>query len=203
MKALDDFRSAIGTLGWTGTFILLSGMTACGVAGFYLTARLLETDTRKFAESLSTESFYAGANGMRLLGKGWSTPEPWGTWSLGSKAEIMLKLGSKPAGDVQLVLEARGFPFQMKNLQKINVSVNGAHITSLEPNFEGAIRNAELNIPAKVAILRDPMHVVFEIARPTSPRDLNLGSDTREIGIGLMGATVRYKSEVGGTRTGM
>lgn len=196
MKVLKEVRGAMRTSGLVGASTLLLGMAICGLAAFYATTLLLEPDTRQFTESSSTEAFNAAAPGIRMLGTGWSTPEAWGTWSVGSKAELVLKLDPKPADDVQLALEARGFPHLVDNLQKIHVSVNGTRIASLEPNFEGVIRNAVLKIPATVANLREPMQVLFEIARPTSPRDLNLGNDTRALGIGLMGATLRYRSEV-------
>lgn len=172
--------------------LMTLGMVVSAAVGFYATARWLDRDNTRLESATVREIFAAGNNGIRLLGKGWATPELWGTWSIGPAAELALDLKHAPADDVRLTLEARAFPHLPDNLQKINVVVNGRRIASLQPSAEGVLRGATLNVPAEVSAAT-PMKIVFEIDRPASPHDLQLGPDMRKLGIGLVGIAVEYR----------
>lgn len=173
--------------------LIVLGMAAGTIVGFLAVTRWLERDTTPLENASLREVFAAGNRGIRLLGKGWAPPENWGIWSIGPTADLAIQLEHTPADSVSLRLEARAFPHLPGNMQRVNVVVNGNRIGTLEANAEGILRGPPISIPAKVAANANPMRIVFEITRPASPKDLNLGQDTRQLGIGLMGISVEYR----------
>lgn len=195
MIALDMIRRAIRDLGKVAASLLVLGMVGATATGFVLTSRLLERDNRLLQNASLHEVFAARQSSVRLLGQGWSLPEAWGTWSVGPRAELALPLEGTPADNLELSIEAIAFPHLPDNLQSIHVNVNGTRIATLQPNYEGFVREATLGIPGQVAARANPMRVVFEIARPTSPSALGLSKDRRELGIGLKGLMLFYRYE--------
>jgi hypothetical protein len=196
MIAVEIFRRCVHDLGRVTTRLLALGMAVSIVAGFALTSRLLERDNRLLENTSLREVFAARQSGLRLLRQGWALPEAWGTWSVGPRAELAVPLEGTPADDLELSIEAIAFPHLPDNLQSIHINVNGTRIATLQPNFEGFVREATFSIPGKVAIRSNPMQVVFEVARPTSPSALGLSSDSRRLGIGLKGLTLFYRYEL-------
>ncbi|SHK09077.1 hypothetical protein SAMN02745194_04148 [Roseomonas rosea] len=53
-------------------------------------------------------STFAGANGLRFLGAGWSEPGPWGSFGMGPESRISARLAQPACGD--LVMEALVIP---------------------------------------------------------------------------------------------
>jgi hypothetical protein len=196
MIALDMIRRAIRDLGKVAASLLVLGMVGSVAAGFVLTSRLLQRDNRLLQNASLHEVFGARQSSLRLLRQGWAPPEAWGTWSVGPRAELALPLEGAPADDLELSIEAIAFPHLPDNLQSIHVNVNGTRIATLQPNYEGYVREGTLGIPGQVAARSNPMKIVFEIARPTSPRALGLSKDERKLGIGLKGLTLFYRYEL-------
>jgi hypothetical protein len=172
---------------------MVLGMAVGTIVGFLAVTRWLERAPPPLETANVRVVFAAGNQGIRLLGKGWASPESWGIWSIGPTAELAIQLEHMPADNVDLRLEARAFPHLPNNMQRVNVVVNGSRLSTLEANTEGILRGPPISIPAKVAAASRPMRIVFEITRPSSPKDLNLGQDTRQLGIGLMGISLEYR----------
>jgi hypothetical protein len=193
MNREDGIRDRSWLSGAPAIVLTGLGVVAGVLFGFLAVLRLLDGSSEPMESASVREVFTVRSPGVRLLGRGWAPPESWGTWSIGPAAELALDLQHTPAEVVRLSLEARAFPHQPNNRQKINVVVNGVRLAVLEPNPEGVLRSSALDIPAKVASAAKPMRIVFEIARPSSPKDLNVGQDTRKLGIGLTGLSVEYR----------
>lgn len=118
---------------------------------------------------------------LPVLGCGWATPESWGTWTLGPKADLYL--GVQPAS-TDMVLQAMVQPFVGRRAeQEVKVSIDGAPAaTWIIPAGEAR----EMTAPIPQAVTRDGvMRITFEIAHPSSPKELGTSTDTRQLGMGL------------------
>jgi arabinofuranosyltransferase len=152
----------------------LSGTSSCAVPP------LPEDGILNFSSSGNT-SFYKF--------RGWSDAEPWGTWSIGSKAELLLPLPSNPAAstpvDVDLQITADGFSRSADRPQQVELAVNGVSVAqwSFAPGDLDKTRTGR--IPASVAARQSPASLVFRIEHPASPADAGLSGDTRQLGLGL------------------
>ncbi len=171
--------------------LLLVALFLAGLA-FFGTSSFLQEKSLEAKRRLWTESFPKGGSGTWLLRKGWSAPESWGTWSEGPLAELDWPLRDQPLSDLSMWIDGRIYPFFEEPAQSVRVLVNGTYVATLTRNFEGGLYGAKFKIPLAVATARKPMRVTFEIARPTSPKSLANGSDTRLLGIGLKSIEIEY-----------
>ena len=140
------------------------------------------------------EVFNAKSDGISRLGAGWSFPEAWGTWSNGPRAELTLALRQPPVSDVRMSIDARIYPFFPVIEQSVRVNVNGTQVAVIERNWEDGILGGIFYVPAGVVTAQQPMRIVFEITRPTSPNDVGEGADRRKLGLGLKSVTLEYLS---------
>jgi hypothetical protein len=134
-------------------------------------------------------NFSASGNTSFYKIGGWSDAEPWGTWSIGPQAELLLPLPSKPASgdpaDVDLQITADAFSRSVDRLQQVELVVNGVSVAqwSFAPGDPDKTKSAQ--IPASVAARQSPASLVFRIQHPASPADAGPSEDTRQLGLGL------------------
>jgi hypothetical protein len=141
---------------------------------------------------VEVEFFRIGSDGTKLLRSGWHAPESWGTWSRDSSAEIMWRLIRPPASELRIRIKGRIYPWYAAINQSVRVIVNGAHVATIERDFEGELSGGSFLVPASIALAKTPMRIVFEIANPTAPRDIGESSDTRKLGLGLINIEIEY-----------
>lgn len=113
------------------------------------------------------------------LGRGWSQMEPWGVWSDGDAAAVMIRVG-RDRNRFDIRFEAQGFARPMSK-QKIKVLANGAEVAVV------TLADKPSSIAVHVEKPEGPefIHVLFLIERPVSPYALGQGVDIRRLGIGL------------------
>ena len=138
-------------------------------------------------------------NGVDYLVGGWSAPENWGTWSHGSSATIFLPI--PPQQIDSILIEANAFVSPSHDTianQRLTVSLNGipaADLVLSEPSLS-------ITEPATVFEIKMPeavkqksgdeyFELLFNFPDATSPRDVGLSEDTRELALGLVALTVR------------
>jgi hypothetical protein len=130
----------------------------------------------------------AGAGAISLLG-GWSTPEPWGTWTDGKNSHLILPL---PAGadtkPMRLSINAQGLLGKGHPSQTVNVSVNDVTVGQIR--FDNVHNRGSRTLPVPLSVLtrgrQGIIDVSFEIEQPVRPTDLGMGPDNRELGMGLI-----------------
>lgn len=134
--------------------------------------------------------FTEGSPATAYLAKGWSANEPWGTWSEGTDAEIILR----PTTDVHsLLLETNALLAPTHVRQSLEVRVNEVRLldTSL---IKPEANRIEIALPAEVKKLvaqQGVLRIQFHFANAISPGELGMGEDSRKLAIGLQALTVQ------------
>jgi hypothetical protein len=130
----------------------------------------------------------AGAGAISLL-NGWSTPEPWGTWTDEKNSHLILSL---PAGadtkPMRLSISAQGLLGKGHPSQTVTVSVNDVAVGQIR--FDDVRNSGWRTLPVPLSALtrgrQGLLEVSFEIEQPVRPADLGMGPDNRELGMGLI-----------------
>jgi len=147
-------------------------------------------DEIDFGDALDSRGF---------MGNGWSETEPWGTWSIGSRAELSVKLSAKP--DTQLFLNAFAFAqLPRQDHEGVNVRVHCGDRLIAEWKFtpaqarDGGPHWVSAPLPAPDH-LQDVLDFVFEIEGATSPYAEGLSHDSRVLGLGLCKLSITETAE--------
>lgn len=125
----------------------------------------------------------------RQLADGWSTPENWGTWSQGQRAQIVLRVSPQARS---IVIDALAFIQPQHPGQRVIVSLNSQQVLSTQLTQFQANR---LDIPISAALsqrLKDDDRLTIELQLPDaiSPQQLGLNDDTRVMALGIRQLTV-------------
>ncbi len=125
------------------------------------------------------------------LASGWGAPEPWGTWSIGPRAELAIDPRQLPANHdgARLRLATKAFVTAKHPRQEIDVMLNGAEVTKVSVSypedtavFDVALSSAMLASAAKI-------HISFLVPDAISPARVGMSSDDRLLGVGLLSLT--------------
>lgn len=128
-------------------------------------------------------SFNSTGNGRNALLEGWGQPEGWGTWSLGRRSVLKFMVEGNAA---PFDLDVECMPFlhdQHPTLEincKIGVRCMPWRFSIGQRSWSPKVRVEPDDIDADGMVM-----IILDIVNPVSPAALNLGSDTRTIGIGL------------------
>jgi hypothetical protein len=124
-------------------------------------------------------SFRAGEAGLGLLDGGWSGPEPWGTWSEGPEAALVLPPAAAGRARRRLGLRVTGFAPGPGGRQGVTVLLDGRKL-------------AEWKLPEATPELHwldlppGAVRLVFRFDAPVSPEVRGLSADRRRIAMGLI-----------------
>ncbi|HKE55345.1 MAG TPA: hypothetical protein VKB46_01545 [Pyrinomonadaceae bacterium] len=114
---------------------------------------------------------------------GWGAEEQGFRWSTAKQAALAFGLRPLPQTDGELQL--RFGPFLANSripAQRVTISVNGRLIETVTLT-EDKVQEYKVALPQE--LLRFQNYVLFDLPDANSPRDFNLGNDTRELGIAL------------------
>lgn len=138
-----------------------------------------------------TQHFGSGNGWGNWLFSGWSEAEPWGTWSLGKKAEIEIDPRQLPtvSGALKLQFAAKVFVSTGHPLQRVRVTVDGVETGSYTVRYPDTELTFDVIVSA--ADLRSTRRIDIVLALPDaiSPKDAGQGTDTRVIALGLVSVT--------------
>lgn len=132
----------------------------------------------------------AGAAGgaSPFLESGWSVAEPWGTWSDGTAARILLPLRFEPQ---RLQLEVQPFVTSAMRTQRVEVWLNGRHVQDVV--LEAGKTSLEVGVAPGTAAVLDAtgrlLQLELRIPDATSPLQAGIGADPRRLGLGLFAFT--------------
>lgn len=136
-------------------------------------------------------SLHQSGKGLAYLGRGWSNPEPWGTWSEGKMATLLLPIpDGQPPGSIQLTLRPLVSPSHPA--QHVTILVNGdiAARISLRHTHERKLNVAVPQSALKKADERGYLKLKFKLPDAARPKALGLNGDTRQLAIGLSSLTL-------------
>lgn len=125
-----------------------------------------------------------------LSRRGWSVPEPWGTWTDGRSSEIHVHIGGKVAPR-WVVMEVNPYIVHEKGVvsQTVTVYANDHLLGSSTVN---AAQLLKFEIPPTALQSADGLlRLRFEHANPAVPHDLGLSSDRRVLALGFLRLTVQ------------
>jgi hypothetical protein len=183
LLSLDPSRDMLAQVG--GFNVLAPGYGRCGDC-----PPLKAVEISNLAVSMGTDILFnaAGAGAIFLL-DGWSTPEPWGTWTEGKNSHLILPL---PTGadirPMRLSINARGLLGEGHPSQTVTVSANGVAVGQIhfDDVHNSGWRTLAVPLNAPVRGRQGLIEVTFEIERPVRPVDLGMSQDVRELGMGLI-----------------
>ncbi|MCX2542002.1 DUF6311 domain-containing protein [Pseudomonas sp. COW5] len=133
--------------------------------------------------------FGFGAAGNVFLAQGWSVPEPWGVWSSGQDAELVMRI---PESARTLHLETTAFLAPSHVRQGVVVRLNGleALTTSLD-KADGNTLELSLTPAIRQRIKEEGLlRLQLQFADAISPQQLGMGQDPRKLALGLKTLTV-------------
>lgn len=138
-----------------------------------------------FGRDIEVAAF--AAHGVSLL-RGWSTIEPWGVWSQGGLAQLVLRSG-EAAGAYEAILRMHAYVPAEDPLRRVRVSVNGRELENLE--FSPGEGERELKFNFRIEPGEEYINLGFKILNPVSPAMLGRGGDGRMLGVGLKGIKLK------------
>lgn len=149
----------------------------------------------------SIESGEAPSTMHTFLTEGWSIPEPWGQWSAGNSANVLLNIGAHSHSDLELQITGRAFLIPGKlDQQQIDVFFGNRKIGQLSyalPN-DATPSTKTIQIPRNLLsdlTIKDESWIMltFQFKTPKSPAELGISGDPRPLALGLMSLALRER----------
>jgi hypothetical protein len=122
----------------------------------------------------------------KVLKSGWSTTEDWGVWSQEDSATLEFEVTPAFLRSQNLILTLRSWQVNTAKTRLVRIEVNKVQFATLGLNEIGLDYSLEIpksflsSLPASKKLTFN-----FFFKNLVSPADLNLGMDSRKLGIGL------------------
>ncbi|MBP1475466.1 phospholipid carrier-dependent glycosyltransferase [Frateuria sp. MAH-13] len=125
------------------------------------------------------------------LASGWSSPETWGTWSLGKHAELSLDPRQLPAtaGGIRLHFEANALVSPQHSRQRIDITLNGRSVAQREVALPQSALAFDVVLPESVLREAGKLIIGFDLPDAVSPQAIGMGGDGRMLALGLKSVT--------------
>lgn len=136
----------------------------------------------------STLDFAEGKDGTAYLADGWSHPEGWGVWSLGSRSSVFLPLKQETGADIAVELHLRVYATGPEDCPSVAIHANSERV------FEEALcggraggewRSVIVDVPRESTEEVGGMLIEFFTPDAKSPAENGESRDTRPLGVGL------------------
>ena len=140
------------------------------------------SSTLKLNETIS----FIGSKNYQVLLQGWADPESWGVWSNADKAVMKFEVAPNFFKSEKLSFYVRTLQAKTTEPRTMQLRVNGVYFKSFDLNQIEVYSRIE--IPREfLSKLKISTNVVFtfEFENLKSPSELNLGNDSRLLGIGI------------------
>ncbi len=168
-------------------YVVAPGWNTCGDCPD-LTAPLSLADVMPISPRGSTIFFDSAARGASHLVRGWSAPEPWGVWSNGRKAALMLRV---PPDLHSLTIVADAFTPEASSAQRVVVSLNGFEVANVE--LRGGDQTIYVLVSEEVrtaAAVTGALFLDLLLPDAVSPMAFGMSDDPRELALGLKSITL-------------
>ena len=149
--------------------------------------------------SLPFELSFTSAHNLRLEMRGWTTPESHGTWNAGGLASIRIPLDTVPAGGVRVIISGTAFVNERLSTQFIQINAGRQEINSWATRFPQ--HDIAREFVVKSDQIGDDALLILDFLFPnaTSPAQLGLSGDTRQLSMALHSIRVDPISTMGAT----
>lgn len=127
-----------------------------------------------------TIDFSEKGNSTKYTWTGWSEPEPWGTWTDGSVATLVMRPDKKLPGRITLKLQG----FVSEGPVNATVVINEKTVGEIALSKSNPGGEFSFNIPDE-AQKDAQIKLDLVIDNPRNPKDLGISRDDRDLGIGL------------------
>ena len=147
--------------------------------------RTVQTEPRGSVPSISDKPllFARGSDGIGALISGWSEPESWGVWSVDRECTLRVRIPPSANGkSMRLGLRYRVIPFPDQTSRVIECAVGDSRAIW---QFSRANASGELVVKIGHRPESGAVDVSFTNVNARSPRELEIGSDERRLGIGI------------------
>jgi hypothetical protein len=119
-----------------------------------------------------------------ILRHGWSTPEEWGTWSVGSTSTLRVAFDRAITFPIIIELDLQAFVCSGLT-QSVAISVNGRGVATLEFALSCPSRVQTIDLQPGDLAPDFSVEIAFGIANPTAPSDIGSSSDRRKLGVAI------------------
>jgi hypothetical protein len=116
----------------------------------------------------------------KILDRGWSYPENWGTWSLGENSRIRFNLSGIEGSKGKLVIKFNSFAPKENNESKLRITLNGINLAKMPPISNENVFEIEVNNLNEVNNTLE-----FSYSNVKTPKDLKISEDGRLIFLGI------------------
>ena len=141
---------------------------------------LLSLESRSDYQVTSTKlNFTRKLNNSSVLINGWSTPEPWGVWSVDNWTGIFMQT-EKIINFKQLRIQGHGFKWPSGFLPSAEIFLNGVYLGDLSPQ-NNKLQEYIFLIPSNLAAEKN-YYLEFRFDKVDSPSNLGSGDDSRNLG---------------------
>jgi hypothetical protein len=166
-------------------------------------------ETTYFKKNSKGSFFLQEGASHELLTNGWSSPEDWGVWAIGSVARLSLPIPvfERPKAlylDMQILVPPAK-KYQTVEVYKVvggsaadgyyrfyNGSNKVVEILNIAATEGSILSGARITIPIEQFMIDEGnVSIEFRFPTPVRPRDVNLNSDDRELTMGLISAVFR------------
>ena len=138
------------------------------------------------------EEILFNSNNLNPNGVGWGSPEEWGIWTTGKKANLNLPVNLGSRRSLKIYITSNSFLAPNHETQKVTILMNNTVIGTSTYTLDSNLKTRAYEIPD--SLLKTPgdlMSLVFLIENPISPASLDLSGDPRELGMGLISIMIR------------
>jgi hypothetical protein len=134
-----------------------------------------------------------GAGGLALRREGWSSPEPWGTWTIGPRSSLSPMFVPNAARHSDFLVEAttRAFVPNPERPQAVTVRANGVVVANWRFSDSEPGHVVTAAVPSSVLERQSALSLSFDISNPISPASVGSSADQRPLGLGLMHLKIR------------
>jgi len=131
---------------------------------------------------LNTEYIFDENNieNRKILDRGWSYPENWGTWSLGENSRIRFSLSGIEGSKGKLVIKFNSFALKENNESKLRITLNGINLKKMPPISNENVFEIEVN-----NLNEGNNTLEFSYSNIKTPKDLKISEDGRLIFLGI------------------
>lgn len=144
-----------------------------------------QADKAHFAIPLTIQ-FSDQGSGRRYFAYGWSDSEAAGTWSNGTRATLIIPTPHSLAIPLQLSITTDAFLAPGKPTQEVRILINGQPTKSWIHTEQNNLQTHQFVLPANLLANNDQnLQIEFELIKPTSPAQLGISDDSRQLGIRL------------------
>jgi hypothetical protein len=136
--------------------------------------------------------FGMNGRGVASLRSGWSQPESWGTWSLGSHAIMAVNPANlpRPSGGLELRIQARVLVEPQHPVQNVAVAVNGKHVATYAGKYPDNRLILVIPITGAELASNKAINIAFTLPDAISPAALHLSRDQRVLALGVESAQI-------------